>query len=75
MTVQEAISKSVLKNEIVFLSWDKEKLQELKDLSFDYAVCLDWFEFWGDSDTGEEWRITMWKLDRLDNTAIDSMGF
>ena len=74
MTVQEAITKSISKNEIVFLSWDEEKLKELKDLCFDYAVNLDWFEFWGDSDAGEEWKVTMWKLDRLDDTAIDPMG-
>jgi hypothetical protein len=57
MNAQEAIARSISHNEIVHAEYDEDMATDLELRADDSAVNGDTYEFWGQDDDGNEWRV------------------
>lgn len=57
MTATEAIAQSVSRNEIVHTPYDSDLADSLGLYAEDSVLNGDVWEFWGVTDSGDEWRV------------------
>ena len=56
LTASQAIEESILRNEIVHISCNKQEYEKLIRCCKDYVECDDCIDFWGD-DGENKWRV------------------